>query len=130
MSAALLDTSVVIAANGAPKIDLPEEAAISVITLGELRAGVALAGSVEIRTARQARLKAVREAFEPLAVDEQVADQFGELLAAARFGGRSEKASDLLIAATAATTGRTLYTLDARQASFAREAGLAVVAPA
>jgi predicted nucleic acid-binding protein len=42
LSEALLDTSVVIAADG-EGLDLPDRLAISVITLGELRAGVLLA---------------------------------------------------------------------------------------
>jgi toxin FitB len=130
LSAALLDTSVVIAGDDLRELGLPERAAISVITLGELRAGVVLARSAEARSMRQARLAAIRGAFAPLPVDEQVADQFGDLLALARTSGRSEKASDLLIAATTSATGRTLHTLDARQASLAREAGLAVIGPA
>lgn len=105
---------------------VPETVAISVITLGELRAGVRLAGDPTVQAARQARFLAVREAFEPIPVDELVAEHYGEVLAAARSAGRTTKATDLLIIATAAATGRRLHTRDARQAALAQAAGIAV----
>jgi predicted nucleic acid-binding protein len=118
---ALLDTSVVIATDEGGELSLPATAAISVITLGELRAGVLRAANVDVRAARARRLAAVRAAFAALAVDEDVADRYGEALARARELGRTAKATDLLIIATAAVSGRTLYTLDAAQAGLARE---------
>lgn len=121
---ALLDTSVLIA--GAKQHEMPVSVAISVISIGELVAGVGLARDAAARRLRQDRLDALRAAFLPLPVDIAVAVTFGELLALARNMGRSEKASDLLIVATASATGRTLHTLDERQASFARATGLEV----
>ena len=118
---AILDTSVLIATDEQGDLELPETAAISVITLGELRAGVLRARDAQVRAARVRRLRAVRAAFAALPVDDEVADRYGEALAAARDRGRSAKATDLLIIATAAATGRTLYTLDQAQAGFARE---------
>jgi toxin FitB len=118
---AILDTSVLIATDEQGELELPETAAISVITLGELRAGVLRARAAQVRAARARRLRAVRAAFAALPVDDEVADRYGEALAAARDLGRSAKATDLLIIATAAATGRTLYTLDQAQAGFARE---------
>jgi predicted nucleic acid-binding protein len=126
LSAALLDTSVVIGGAEQLQTAVPEAAAISVITLGELGAGVRLAGDPSVRAARQARFLAVREAFEPVPVDELVAEHYGEVLAAARSAGRTTKATDLLIIATAAATGRRLHTRDARQAALAQAAGIAV----
>jgi toxin FitB len=116
----LLDTSVVIAGSDALKLDRADTAAISVITIGELRAGVRLAADPDTHATRQARLAAVRETFEPLPVDEPVAEQYGEILAAARAQKRISKATDLLIIATAAATGRALLTLDDAQAGLAR----------
>ena len=130
MSAALLDTSIVIAFDEQASLDLPAAAAISVITLGELRAGVARTRDADTRAARQARLTAVRAAFAPLLVDEIVAEHYGDALAHARGTGRIVKATDLLIIATASTSGRTLYTLDHAQASLARELGLSVAGTA
>ncbi len=118
---ALLDTSVVIATDERGELGLPDAAAISVITLGELRAGVLRAADARLRAARAHRLAAVRRAFAALPVDEDVAERYGEALAAARDLGRGAKATDLLIIATAAAGGRTLYTLDGSQAALARE---------
>jgi predicted nucleic acid-binding protein len=126
LSGALLDTSVVIGGSDSLQIELPETMAISVITLGELRAGVRLAEDSTARAARQTRFNAVRDAFEPIPVDEAVAEHYGDILAAARSTGRSSKATDLLIIATAAATGRVLHTLDRRQAALAQVAGVAL----
>lgn len=122
MSGALLDTSVVVAAAEVAD-QLPDQAAISVITLGELRAGMLRARNETQRNQRRARLEATRAAFCPISVDEHVASHYGELLAWARDQSRSEKATDLLITATAAATGRQLYTADRAQAGLARDAG-------
>lgn len=126
MTRALLDTSVVIAAAGAIALEPGQTVAISVITIGELRAGVSLAGDARTRAGRQARLAAVLAAFDPLVVDEAVAEYYGAVLAVARSQKRTSKATDLLILATAAATGRVLYTLDRPQAHLARAVGVPV----
>lgn len=126
MTGALLDTSIVIAFDPHGTMSLPDVAAVSVVTLGELRAGVIRAPAANVRAARQARLAAVRNTFVPLVVDEPIADHYGELLARARSSGRATKATDLLIVATAIATGRTLHTLDRKQGELARHAGAAV----
>ncbi len=126
MTGALLDTSVLISSAEDARASLPESAAISVITLGELRAGVIRAKDDVVRAARQAHLTAVRAAFAPLLVDESVAEHYGDALAHARAAGRIVKATDLLIIATASATGRTLHTLDRAQAGLARALGLTV----
>ncbi len=128
MSGALLDTSILIANDERAIRDPPTAAAISVITLGELRAGVLRARDSATRAARQTRLNAVRVRLAALPVDEQVAEHYGDALAYARNVGRTVKASDLLIIATARATGRTLYTLDRAQANLARELGITVPA--
>lgn len=121
---ALLDTSVVIAAADSIVLDPEQTAAISVITLAELRAGVALAADPGTRAARQARLASVRAAFRPVPVDEVVAETYGDVLAAARSQKRISKATDLLIIATASATGRILHTLDTAQAQLAAAVGI------
>jgi toxin FitB len=123
---ALLDTSVVIAPADAVTLQSDDTAAISVITIGELHAGVRLARDPHVRALRQARLAAVQDAFAPISVDETIAYHFGDLLALARSERRSARATDLLIIATASARGRTLLTLDDAQASLARVAGVAV----
>jgi toxin FitB len=122
----LLDTSVVIADPAAILLNPGDSAAISVITVGELHAGVRLANDPDVRALRQARLASVRETFQPVLVDEAVAERYGEILAAARANKRTSKATDLLIIATAAATGRALHTLDDAQAALARLAGVPV----
>jgi len=128
VSRALLDTSVVIASADALRLNAGDTGAISIITLGELRAGVALAADPQARALRQARLTAVRAAFQAIPVDEAVAEKYGDALATARSEGRISKATDLLIIATAAATGRSLRTLDQAQALLARALGVAVYA--
>jgi toxin FitB len=123
---AILDTSVVIASDEEGGLNLPATAAISVITLGELRAGVLRARDPSIRAARARRVALVRAAFAALPVDEDVAERYGEALASARDCGRAAKATDLIVIATAAASGRTLYTLDPAQAALARELRVAV----
>jgi predicted nucleic acid-binding protein len=128
VSASLLDTSILIAPGSADLGDLPPAAAISIISLGELRAGVLLAHDELTRENRLRRLDAVRSAFSPLVVDEPVAERYGAILALARRQGRIEKATDLLIVATALATGRLLFTRDHRQANLAEAAGSPVIA--
>ena len=123
VSASLLDTSVVIAHDEDGTLKLPETAAISVVTLGELRAGVLIARKPAIVGSRRRRLAAVRAAFVPLVVDEVVAERYGDVLAVARSQKRAAKATDLLIIATAAATGRRLFTLDVAQGRLAQAAG-------
>jgi len=129
LTGSLLDTSVLIAQDPEASLELPASAAISVVSLGELRAGVLLARDGAVRTSRRRRMEAVRRAFLPLAVDEPVADHYGRLLAAARAERRTTKATDLLIVATAAATGRTLHTLDSAQAGLATMGRVPVTEP-
>lgn len=128
MSQALLDTSVVIAARDAHG-ELPPTAAISVITLGELHAGVHRARTAAVKAARSKRLADLRAAFLPLSVDEDIAEHYGRTLAVARDEGRVQEVADLLIIATAAATKRELHTHDVSQAKLARRMGLVVHGP-
>ncbi len=125
MSSWLLDTSVLIGV-GIDPARLPRSAAISVVSLGELRAGVDLADDDDVKALRSARLDAVRAAFAALPVDAPVADEYGRILALARRERRTVKATDLLIIATAAADGRALHTRDSAQAALAVVAGLEV----
>jgi len=129
LSRALLDTSVVIAAADGADVALPGEAAISVVTLGELRAGVLRARDAAARLERLTRFELIRSSFIPLPVDEEVADHYGRALARARDEGRIEKPLDLLIIATAAASDNVLHTLDKAQAKLARRLGLVVQGP-
>jgi toxin FitB len=129
VSGSLLDTSVLIARDETAALKLPESAAISVITIGELRAGVLMAGDEPVAQDRLRRLAAVRAAFAPLPIDEPVAERYGEVLVTARSQRRAAKATDLLIIATAAACSRELYTLDVAQARLAEAAGVPTTMP-
>ena len=125
MSRALIDTSVLIASgDSALRIALPERAAISVITVGELRAGVLRAKSTSTRRARTERVLAFLRVFEAIPVDMDVADLYGESLAWARENRRSTSATDLLIIATAKARELPLLTLDRSQADVAAGVGV------
>lgn len=99
----LLDTSVVIDLNLLAADLLPEEVAISAITLAELAAGPFAATSVDERARRQDRLQRVEAAFDPLPFGVDAARAHARIFAAAREAGRQprRRAADLLIAATA-----------------------------
>ncbi|HEU4702034.1 MAG TPA: type II toxin-antitoxin system VapC family toxin [Conexibacter sp.] len=129
MNGTLLDTSFVIAAGDGDAV-FPDDAAISVITLGELRAGVLRAGDAAERAVRARRLSDLRSLFVAFPVDEAVAERYGWALARARDAGRGTDAADLLIVATAAATDTTLHTRDVAQAKLARRLGLVVHGPA
>lgn len=125
MTGALLDTSVVIA-SGLDSGQIPSSSSISIVTIGELHAGVRLARSERTRQLRRHRLEDVRRLFVPLPIDEDVAESYGEVLAFARNSGRIVKATDLFIIATAAAFRRALFTLDHAQGALASEFGLTV----
>ena len=128
MSGALLDTSFVIAAGDGDAV-LPEDAAISIITLGELHAGVLRASDSAERAARTRRLSSLRSLFVAFPVDEAVAERYGWALARARDERRGTDAADLLIIATAAANDAALVTRDVAQAKLARRLGLVVHGP-
>lgn len=108
MSRGILHTSVLVATDIEP---IPGELAISAVSIAELQFGVLVAGD-EARSARLSRLSAVQRRFDPLPVDELVADSYAELAARVVKVGRQPRARvmDLLIAATAHAHGATVYT--------------------
>lgn len=121
MTAGLLDTSVIVSGKNPDETDrLPDEFAVSVITIGELHAGVLAARSAKIRAARLQRLSDVQREFAILDTDVSVAQSFGDLRAST--GQRS--VGDLLIAATAIRHQLTLVTRDERQARLVKGAVL------
>jgi toxin FitB len=108
----ILDTSVLIADDIIP---IPGQLAISVVSVAELQFGVLVAKTPEARAVRLARLSAVQRRFEPLPVDDAVADSYAGLAAAVVRAGRQPRARtmDLLIAATAVAHSAAVYTRNA-----------------
>jgi predicted nucleic acid-binding protein len=114
MSEALLDTSVLIGLEAGridPK-DVPDGAAISVITLSELHLGVLATDDPSERSHRLNTLLAAERLFEPIAVDDGVARRFAQVVDSLRRKKRRAPVLDALIAATALEHGLTLYTQD------------------
>lgn len=109
MSRGILDTSILIAEDVAP---IPGELAISAVSVAELHFGVLVAGDDVARARRLSRLSVTQRRFDPLPVDEAVAESYGLLAAHVVHAGRQPRARvmDLLIAATAHAHGATLYT--------------------
>ena len=110
--AVLLDTSVLIAAEGGPD----EDAAISVVSLTELHFGVLVARDEEARALRVHRLGVIEGHFDALAFDAAAARECGRLhaLVAGRGGAPRRRAMDLVIAATANVHGVPLMTYNVK----------------
>jgi hypothetical protein len=109
MTAGLLDTSVVIDWHDPTVLHaLPDQVAISAITLAELAAGPHLAPTPAEAARRQARLQEVESTLEPLPLDAVAARSYGQIVAAAAAVGRNHRprVADLLIAATGHLTSR------------------------
>ncbi|MGC1523665.1 MAG: type II toxin-antitoxin system VapC family toxin [Steroidobacteraceae bacterium] len=108
----VLDTSVVIDHDVIDPALLPDESAISAVTLAELAAGPHATENKDERARRQDRLQWATATWEPLSFDAESARMYGRMFAAARAAGQSSRArlADLLIASTAAANGLPLYT--------------------
>jgi predicted nucleic acid-binding protein len=111
----LLDTSVFIADEPERRLaadQLPDEAAVSMVTFAELELGVHLARDEAVRARRLRTLQAMHATYVGLPVDDVVASAFAELVAIARRTGRRPKVQDTWIAATARVFDVPVYTQD------------------
>lgn len=114
MSRGLADTSVFIARESgrALQVELfPDEVAVSVITIGELRAGVLAAADVETRDRRLVTLTQAL-ALEPLPIDGGVAESWARLRLLLRDSQQRMPVNDSWIAATALSLGLPVVTQD------------------
>ena len=103
MTRGLADTSVFIARESGRPIQaslLPDELAVSIITIGELRAGVLAARDVTTRDMRLATLTAAMT-LDPVAIEDDVAAQWARLRVLLRDSGQRMPVNDSWIAATA-----------------------------
>lgn len=118
MARLILDTTVLVSAERQrARLDRAiaddDDVAIAAVTAAELLVGVELAGSRQ----RERRAAFVADVLETLTVEDYTlttARAHARLLAAARAAGAPRGAHDLIIAATAVATGRTVVTTDAR----------------
>ena len=108
----VLDTSVVIDHDLIDPAMLPDESAITAITLAELAAGPHATENRDERARRPDRLQWAAASWDPLPFDGESARMYGRVFAAARAATQSSRArlADLLIASTAAANGLPLYT--------------------
>lgn len=126
MSRGLADTSVFIARESGRPIDveaLPDEIGVSVITIGELRAGVLAAQEVDARDRRLATLTQALS-LDPIPIDGQVAESWARLRLLLRDGGQRMPINDSWICATAMALGLPLITQDVDNVELA---GLEVI---
>jgi len=110
----LADTSVFIAresGRGLRRDLLPEELAVSVITIGEIRAGVLAANDLATRDRRLQTLTQAL-ALNPIPVDDQVAEAWSRLRLLLRDSGQGMAVNDSWIAATAMSLSVAVVTQD------------------
>ena len=110
----LLDTSVLIASETGRPLDeaaMPEQLAVSVITIAELHAGVHAARDADIRFRRMATLETVA-GLDPLPVDAAAAKEWARMRFRLAESGRRINVNDLWIAAIAVARGIPVVTQD------------------
>jgi predicted nucleic acid-binding protein len=113
MTAGLIDTSVVVDWDDPAVVAaMPDEVAVSTITMAELAAGPHLATDPVERARRQARLQQAEALFDPIDFDRVASRSFGQVVAAGSVAGRSHRGrfANLLIAAVAHAHGLPVYT--------------------
>jgi len=114
VTSGLLDTSVFIAREtDRPLGSLPEQVAVSVVTIGELELGVLAAIDEDVRARRADTLALARES-DPIPVSEPVMSAWARLVVDCRRAGvhRTVRLTDALIAATASVHGLPVVTQD------------------
>lgn len=110
--AAVVDTNVIAALRLYERSAFPDTIYVTAITLGELSYGPHATDDPVKRAGRIGVLQHVEATFDPLPYDPAAARLFGQISAAVRAAGREprKRASDLMIAATAASNQLPLYT--------------------
>ncbi len=115
MSTALLDTSVLIAAESGRALNaaaMPAQIAVSVITIAELLAGVHAARDTETRARRLATLESI-SSLVPLPVTEAAAREWARMRHRLAETNQRVNVNDLWIAAIAVAEGLAIVTQDA-----------------
>jgi len=127
--AGLLDTSVLIAAEGGRPLQadaLPKTAAISIVTVGELRAGILAAPDIQSRDRRLYTLERI-VGTNILAVDQRVARTWASMRAYLAVSDKRIGGNDLWIAATAAAAEIPVVTQDRAFHALSGVNGLTVI---
>jgi len=120
MSPAILDTSVLIARESDQPLahSLPDDVAISVVSIAELEVGVLIAQDAEIRARRLRTLTGVRALTAAVPIDDRTASAYAQLAARVISLGRKPRIHDTWIAATALANGAEVWTRDADFSDF------------
>jgi predicted nucleic acid-binding protein len=137
-SQGLLDTNIVILRRWVDPAELPDEMAISAITLAELSAGPhevranAEQSTYDEHAERARRLEILQRAeneFDPIPFDAEAARIYGRVAAAVIGAGRKPRGrlADLMIASTAIAGGLPLFTTNPK--NFAGLATLMTIVP-
>ncbi|MCF3941352.1 type II toxin-antitoxin system VapC family toxin [Gordonia sp. GW1C4-4] len=113
----LLDTNILILRHAIDPAKLPDEMAISAITLAELSAGIHLVigddpQASDERARRADVLQRVENEFDPIPFGADAARAFGRISAAVQARGRTprRRVADLMIASVSTAAGLPLYT--------------------
>lgn len=109
----LADTSIFVAQETRREMsgEVPRELAVSYVTIGELRAGVLAARDPDARARRLETLTRA-QVFDPIPVDDSVAESWARLRVALRDAGLRMPVNDSWIAATAMAEGVPVVTQD------------------
>ncbi|MBA2280794.1 MAG: type II toxin-antitoxin system VapC family toxin [Acidimicrobiia bacterium] len=114
MTRGLADTTVFIARESGRPLHgdaIPSEVGVSVITIGELRAGVLAAVDVETRDRRLGTLTGAL-ALQPVPIDDRVSESWARLRLLLRDSNQRMPVNDSWIAATAMALGVPVVTQD------------------
>ena len=121
MTRAIFDTSVLIARGQARELErpLPDDVAISVVSIAELEVGVLVARDADTRARRLRTLTSVRSLAAALPIEERTAAAYAQLAAGVLCGGRRPRVHDTWIAATALVNDAEVWTRDTDFSDFA-----------
>jgi predicted nucleic acid-binding protein len=121
VSRAVLDTSVLVAREQGRSLvrSLPDDVAVSVISIAELELGVLMARDAGTRGQRLRTVTEVRSLAAALPIDERTASAYAQLAANVLGEGRKPRVHDTWIAATALANDAEVWTQDADFSDFA-----------
>ena len=99
--------------------ELPDQVAVSVVSIAELELGVLVAVDPDTRAQRLRTLSEVRVLASALPIDERTASAYAQLAARTLAAGRKPRVHATWIAATALVHGAEVWTRDADFSDFA-----------
>lgn len=122
MSRAILDTSVLIAREQKRQLEhpLPEDVAVSVVSIAELEIGVLVARDAQTRAQRLRTLTEIHSLSAALPIDERTSSAYAQLAASVLLEKRKPRIQDTWIAATALVNDAEIWTQDADFSDFAQ----------